>query len=233
MAGEKWWDDDERSLGGPAETPVSDMPATSEIPVATPRPDGSDGGGKRTGWILGASLLVVAVVIGVIIGLLVAGGDGSADGGPADDPVDTEDVRADVDRSERLQALLERTDWDDPDEGEIPVVDNDETRSWLEGEGSGVVAMVDGSEDLWSTGVAGCEATADVLDAIGTPEELLAAAAGTPDGPTSDILVNLYSSTIQTLAACAEPDDFEEAVAPFAWHWAVADRRLEDLGVNR
>lgn len=183
-------------------------------------------------WAIGAGfvvLILAAVVVGV---LLVGRGDSDAD--EATRPsTESEGRHDDVDRTERLETLLARTGWDDPDAGEIPAADDDETKAWLEGEGSGAVGLVVESEVLWSTGIESCEATADSLESIGSPEELLAAAAGTPDGPTSDILVNLYSSTAQTLAECNDPAVFEDAVAEFAWHWAVADRRLDELGVAR
>lgn len=169
------------------------------------------------------------MIIGVVIG-----GRGDADQSEATQrPTKSAPVEDKVDRTERLDALLAQTGWDDPNAGEIPAAENEETRSWLDGEGSGAVGLVDQSEDLWLTGIDSCETVPEALETIGSPEELLAAAAGTPDGPTSDILVNLYSSTIQTLGTCSDAAAFEGAVAEFAWHWAVADRRLDELGVTR
>ncbi len=132
-----------------------------------------------------------------------------------------------------LNALVEESGFGDPDAVELPGPDDaNPVVAWLEGEGSPAVALVIDSERLWSEGMAACEAVAEELDA-NTPEEVVAAASSTPDEVTSEILVGLHTATGAALGACADAATFEIAVAELAWQWALADRRLDELGVER
>ena len=158
-------------------------------------------------------------------------------GACSDDKADAEsserETTTTVDRSARLEELIEVSGLEDPAVIKVPPAGDGETVNWLNGEGAAAVGLVTASEDLWAEGEPACESTAEALEAVGTPEQILVAAAGTPDEPTREILVNLHRFTGDTLTACADAEAFEPAVAQLAWHWAIADQRLEQLGVNR
>lgn len=113
-----------------------------------------------------------------------------------------------------------------------PVTDTGETVNWLRGAGTSAVAMVDASDDLWRDGSSACNAVAGQLETAGTPSQVQAAAAGVPDEATREVLVDLQASIASALRACNDPAGFDPAVSQFAWQWALADRRLHELGVR-
>lgn len=170
-------------------------------------------------------VLLVVFVIGV---LATGCSSGDSGGGGASDTTATG-----VDRSARLEALIDASGLADPTIIEVPPVDDAATREWLEGEGAPAVALVTATEGLWLAGEGACEETSQRLDEAGSPERLLAAAAGTPDAPTQEILVNLHRFTAEALAACSGESQFDAAAAMLAWHWVLGDRRLTDVGVAR
>ena len=170
---------------------------------------------------------VRAVVVAAVMVSVVAAGACSRSEKPETKTLAT------VDRSARLEELVADSGLEEPGEIEVPGPEGTDARDWLEGEGSSAVLLVAITEELWVMGEEECADTVDALDGVGTPEELLAAAAGTPDAPTQEILVNLHQSTGATLAACGDKERFDDAVAELAWNWALADDRLEELGVTR
>ena len=131
-----------------------------------------------------------------------------------------------------LAALVKAADHGDPSEISLPEGDA-ATVAWLTGDGSPAVGLIGASEQLWKEGASACAAAAGQLDAVGTPAELLAAASGTPELATRDILVELHAALGRLLATCDDAQAFVTAQADFAWQWALADRRLTELGVVR
>lgn len=121
----------------------------------------------------------------------------------------------------------------DPAAVELPAVTDDAAKAWLSGDGAAAVAMLDASEALVAGGAEVCDQTAERLDVAGTPEELLAAAAGTPDGPTQELLVGLHTTLASALGSCANQAGFATAVGELSWQAALTRRRLDELGVGR
>lgn len=183
--------------------------------------------------VLVVGLVVAAVAVGA--GLLVAV---RADDGEKADGPDTTSTEQAAGPSEELpidadlDELVAASGLGDPATIEIPAPDG-ETRAWLEQEGAAAVELVTATEALWATGAAACEPVAEALDAAGDPGAIAGAAAGSPDHPTQDILLGLQTATEVALGACAAPEAFETARAELAWQWALADRRLAEIGIER
>lgn len=76
-----------------------------------------------------------------------------------------------------------------------------------------------------------CLVSAQGLDGVGSPQELLGLAAGVPDPVTSELLVDLSASTGRFLGACRDGD--ERLRAELAFQWVLLERRLDQLGVDR
>ena len=122
---------------------------------------------------------------------------------------------------------------EDPAAVELPpAADGDELRVWLEGEGA-PVALVVATEPLWRDGQGACDRVAVVLDEAGSPEAMLAAASAVPEEVTRELLVDLHAATVRLLASCEDSATFASQVREFAWQWALAERRLDELGVER
>ncbi|HMS12397.1 MAG TPA: hypothetical protein PKD80_04800 [Microthrixaceae bacterium] len=134
---------------------------------------------------------------------------------------------------ERLQELVAASDLGDPAVVEVPAPTSGDATQWLNGEGGTATQLVAISRDLWLRGAPACPDVAEELDALATPEEVLAAAAGTPDEPSRDVLVNLHRAVSQALAACADVGELDAMLPSLAWQWALADDRLDALGVDR
>lgn len=136
---------------------------------------------------------------------------------------------SDTPQTPQARAVLE---FGDPAEVELPVVETSETLVWLEGDGATAARMVQVSEPLLSAGSASCDAVAGGLDDLGSPAEVLGAAAETPDPVTSEILVSLHRLLGEVLGSCDDEAAFGDAAADFSWQWALAARRLEEIGVQ-
>lgn len=76
-----------------------------------------------------------------------------------------------------------------------------------------------------------CLASAEGLDGVGSPQEMLGLAAGVPDPVTGELLVDLSASTGRFLGACRDGD--EQLRAELAFQWVLVERRLGQLGVDR
>lgn len=179
----------------------------------------------RRNRVIGISGAVAGVVAASI--LLWNGGDDpdGRDGSPAETTVG--------DRR-RLADLARAAGFGNPRVVSIPPPTDAAAFEWLEGEGATAVEMLAFSEGLWASGAQACQEVAGALDGIGTPSELLAAAAGTPDAPTRDLLVGLHTAIESVFRACGDDAEVFEAVqAEFAWQWSLSDRRLTELGVRR
>ena len=120
----------------------------------------------------------------------------------------------------------------DPMTISIPAPGGD-AKAWLEGDGAPAAELVETTQILWRSGAGECESVVVALDGLGTPDAVAAATAGTPDGPTQEILLGLQTATESALRACGDPGAFESARAELAWQWAIADRRLNEIGVDR
>ena len=114
--------------------------------------------------------------------------------------------------------------WGDPFGVEMPSVqDLAGTQAWLEGDGAAAVGLVTETAQLW-TSDPGCVEIAERLAQLGSPAEILAAASGTPDKPTAEVLTALHASVLAQLALCGDPN--AASGVDHAWQWAVAYRRL-------
>ena len=118
----------------------------------------------------------------------------------------------------------------DPWEEEFPELDVTGTIAWLTGAGAAAVGLVVETAELWTAEEPDCAAVAGRLDRLGSPGELLEAAVKTPDPVTAEVLLGLRAAVLSSLAAC-DVDDSRHAMN--AWQWAVAHRRLVELGVIR
>ena len=168
----------------------------------------------------------VAVILIVVMG--ACSGDGGGQSGPSADTVSGDD--------EALAELVDASANGDPAAVELPAPDDESAVvAWLVGDGASAVGLLTSSDLLWQEGRRVCDDVAESLDDVGSPETMLAAASATPDPVTSDVLVGLYATVERVLGLC--PDDsgssFDSALADFAWQWALADRRLDELGVER
>ncbi len=132
----------------------------------------------------------------------------------------------------QLAKLVEASGHPDPSDISLPDGD-DATKAWLNGDGAPVVAILAASQPLWKEGRTACASVAKSLDDVGTPTDVMSAASATPEAATRDILVELHATLGRLLATCNDEQAFAAALADFAWQWALADRRLTDLGVER
>lgn len=181
-----------------------------------------------------AGFLVVAIAAAAVLVVTMRYGDSEE---AADDRRPTTERRPAVTTAEpspsaSLTDLVGASGLGDPAIVEIPAPEGD-SKAWLTGEGAAAVEIVSAAQPLWERGSEACEPATVALDAIGTPEAVTAAAAGTPDGPTREILLGLEIAVETALRACGEPGSFEDARAELAWQWALADRRLDEVGVDR
>lgn len=177
---------------------------------------------------LGSRLRLSAWLIVGLIAVGVAAASCSGDSQSDSPPVAT---TTGVDRDSRLAALIDASGLGDPSDVIVPAPTGTDAQAWLNDGGAKAVQLVRVTDALWIKGLEACATTAKSLDEIGTPEDVLAAAAGTPDVPTQEILVNLQRSTGDTLSTCSDAGAFDEALPEFVWNWALARDRLKDLGV--
>ena len=132
----------------------------------------------------------------------------------------------------RLQGLIDISGLPDPFSSPLPPVADGSSRDWLSNDGGAAVDVVAVARSLWVGGASECARVGSDLDALGDVEEFIGVAARTPDEPTGEMLVNLRQVTAAAVRDCADPVAFEPLVAEVAWYWAVADRRLRELGVE-
>lgn len=122
--------------------------------------------------------------------------------------------------------------FDAPQAVELPAAPDDlaPVREFLSGtEGSLVVRALGATAPLTADpSVPDCEKVAAALDAIAPPQTLFSAAAGIPDGPTSEMAVSHLSATTHVLGDCltnkAMPD-----LAEVTFTSTVLRRRLDEL----
>lgn len=170
---------------------------------------------------------VVALVAALGIGAGITGSDDE------ESPTTTSSTSTTVLATANLADLVKASGFGDPATIELPPIADDSTLTWLEGDGAAAVALVTATARLWAEGTSACEAVAEALDAIGTPEDIAGAAAETPDGPTQEIFLGLHTATGSALSACEDPVVFEAARAELGWQWALAERRLTEIGIRR
>lgn len=169
-----------------------------------------------------AGAIVAAAVVVVTVAVTLRGDSAE------DTPASTTSAGA---RSVDPAVLAVAAGLGDPGDVDVPVPADDRTRVWLTGEGDAAAQMIPNTELLWAQGAGACAAVADALDEAGSPEDILAAAGGTPHEPTRELLVSLHTLIGSTLGSCADAGAFEEEVAVFAWQWAVTERHLREIGV--
>ena len=122
--------------------------------------------------------------------------------------------------------------FDAPEAVELPAAPDDlaPVREFLNGpEGSLVVRALGATAPLTADpSVPDCEKVASALDAIAPPQTLFSAAAGIPDGPTSEMAVSHLTATTHVLGDCltnqAMPD-----LAEVTFTSTVFRRRLDEL----
>lgn len=164
-------------------------------------------------------LVVVAVASAAAVWFVV----GSDDDAPA-----VESDRSSTDEAARLRELVRQAGLEDPAEVELPDGD-DGSAEWFESEGSVLVAFVEDTKVLWVDADVDCDSLGGTLDELGEPEDVIGASASVPGAVSQELFVDLYASTIRAMETCQDGRELGE----FAWQWALADRRLDELGVQR
>ncbi len=119
-------------------------------------------------------------------------------------------------------------DIGDPWSGDLVAEWTADTFAWLTGDGAAAVEIVVLSAPLWNDDP-DCVAIAASLRSAATPAEARTAALGTPDELTAEILAAAIATVIRALTAC---DPAADEHAQGAWHWALAYRRLAEIGVT-
>lgn len=122
--------------------------------------------------------------------------------------------------------------FDSPEAVELPAAPDDlaPLREFLNGpEGSLIVRALEATAPLTAdSSVPDCEKVASELDGIAPPQTLFSAAAGIPDGPTSEMAVSHLTATTHVLGDCltnqAMPD-----LAEVTFTSTVLRRRLDEL----
>ena len=133
-----------------------------------------------------------------------------------------------TDEASVVGAVALDSGFGDPLDVEMPAADFAETVAWLTDEGASAVGLVTATAQLWADEEPDCGAVAERLQQLGTPEEILLAAAATPDAATSEVLIALHTSVVVSLATC---DPSGPSSAEHAWQWTVAYGRLVEIGV--
>lgn len=104
-----------------------------------------------------------------------------------------------------------------------------ESVTYLTSDGSVLVDFLSTTEGSWdSLNQDNCDATKAGLEALAPPDQLAELASQIPDEPSRDVMTNLVSFTVRHVASCGAD---RSAASEVAWNWAVAYRRLSDLGV--
>ena len=104
-----------------------------------------------------------------------------------------------------------------------------ESVTYLASDGRVLVDFLSTAEGSWdSLNQGNCDATRAALEALAPPDELAVLAGDIPDEPSRDVMTNLVSFSVRHVASCG---DDRSAAAEMAWNWAVAYRRLLELGV--
>jgi len=122
-------------------------------------------------------------------------------------------------------------DLGDPDAVAVPAPE-DGTGAYLAGDGAVAVAFVAATEPL-ARSAAVCAEVGVELDVVGAPSVVLDAIGQIPDAPTRDIFSGLWVAASRAIAECNVGDLTEERRTELAWHWRLADRRLDAVGVAR
>jgi hypothetical protein len=132
------------------------------------------------------------------------------------------------DDAARLQSLVRQAGLEDPGEVELPVAVG-ATAEWFESDGALLVEFVEQAKMLWADPEVECDALGGVLDESGGPGAVAGMSASVPDEVSRELFIDLYASTLRAMEACQVGQELGE----FAWQWALADRRLDELGVQR
>ncbi len=117
----------------------------------------------------------------------------------------------------------------------LPDVDLGEsvsTNAYLTGDGAALIEFLVAVEGVWNEmplDDAACTRVRQQLEAIASPLDLVNLAQELSDPPASEVLTSLVTMTSLVMSDCGtDPTDIPE----IAWHWAVAYRRLAELGVD-
>ena len=122
--------------------------------------------------------------------------------------------------------------FESPGSVELPALPDDRTPTvdFLAGnEGALIVASLDATEPLeGEVDRPTCTSVAQALDAVGGPAQIFSAAAGVPDGPTSEMAVSHLAASTRFLGTC-----FDTGVPPsndeVRFTATVLRRRLAEL----
>lgn len=172
-------------------------------------------------WVAVALAALVAV-IAVMMVLVFRGNDGDESAGDRASNADTA----------RLQALVEAAELQDPARVELPP-SSEESAEWFESDGEVAVAFVEATRPLWVDAGIDCDALGAALDELAEPEELMGISAEAPDEGSRELFIDLHAATVRALGACQQNEVEDRVLGEFAWQWALADRRLDELGVQR
>ena len=147
---------------------------------------------------------------------------------PETEPPPADEPAAPLDAAAAITAYALEAGFGDPLAVDIPPpADAAAVAAWLAGDGAAAVGLITETAPLFTDSEPDCVAVAQRLERLGSPQELLEAVQGTPDEPTSQMLSALHSSILITLSECAQGTP---AGAEHAWQWAVAHKRLGEVG---
>ena len=147
---------------------------------------------------------------------------------PQPDPPPADESAASLDAAAAIAVYALEAGFGDPLAVDIPPpADAAAVAAWLAGDGAAAVGLITETAPLFTDSEPDCVAVAQRLERLGSPLELLKAVQGTPDEPTSQTLSALHSSILTTLSECAQGTP---ASAEHAWQWAVAHKRLGEVG---
>lgn len=215
-------------VAAPNEATVPTPPVSEPRPVA-PEPEARS---SRKRWLIVVGVVVALVVLGGV-GVFVVrhrggGGDKAAGGTATSVPQNTPEFDLDRAASAATAAGL-----DDPRNGDLPPVDQqDQTVAYLKGDGAKLVTF-----SRWSVALLGdgglttesCTETAKAMDALGTPDDLYAAAGSIPDTESQGMFVNVVASSVRVLSTCGTTTP--PPTGELGFNLAVVQRRLQQLGL--
>ena len=135
-------------------------------------------------------------------------------------PLSGDEVEAPLDEAAAIAAYALEAGFGDPLAVDIPPPEDAAAVA--------AVGLVTETAPLFIDNDTDCVAVAQRLERLGSPRELLQAVQGIPDEATSQTLAALHSSILIALSACGQGT---VAAAEHAWQWAVAHKRLRDVGV--
>lgn len=133
----------------------------------------------------------------------------------------------------QLRPIVRPDRYERPEAAEMPPspADVDAVRGYLAGEGGRIVALRDSTKSLTGDaepGTVNCEQiVASTLPTVGSPTQVVDAAAGFPDGPTAEIAMAYVDALRRWLAVCTEGTSGSRDELIFTG--TILDRRLAEV----